>query len=247
MCSMCTCSWLGCTSPRKWGKHCTVHSRKLGELSTTWQLVIAAGALNCELVPADALGFSDFYVRHRTSFRECLTIAFVKEPQATTMFDEELSALGACPSKDDLRKAWMRVIERVIDCGQDKEALRNLTRQGVGRMSCLARAMTMIGIIECAKAGPSPSTVAGGTFALGLDNRKYRFCKDKSQFDAFYDAFYDISGLWPKFLHQIDNGLQQFDLGRFCKELRVTLHTAANARRSFKHKSQKKVWTCRRR
>ena len=61
LCVQCTCSWLGCTSPRVWGKHCKFHKRKLSELSYTWQVVIAAGALNCELVPADALAFCDFY------------------------------------------------------------------------------------------------------------------------------------------------------------------------------------------
>ena len=49
------------------------------ELSNTWQVVIAAGALNCELVPVDALTFCDFYDRRRTSFREWLTIDSVRE------------------------------------------------------------------------------------------------------------------------------------------------------------------------
>ena len=68
LCSDCICSWLGCTSPRRWGKHCIFHKRKLKSLSTTWQVVIAAGPLNCELVPVDAITFCEFWARHRTSF-----------------------------------------------------------------------------------------------------------------------------------------------------------------------------------
>ena len=125
------------------------------ELSSIWQVVLVAGTLNCQFVPVDAIALCDFFGRHRTSFREWLTIAFVKEPQATTMFEEEWSKLGACLSKADLRAAWTRVIKRVIECGQDREALRNLTRQGTGRFTCLARVMTKIGVIECVKKGRS--------------------------------------------------------------------------------------------
>ena len=60
LCLQCSCSWLGCTSPRKWGKHCKFHKRKLDGLSSPWQVAIAAGDLNCELVPADTLQFCDF-------------------------------------------------------------------------------------------------------------------------------------------------------------------------------------------
>ena len=203
--------------------------------SATWQVVIEAGALNCELVPADALHFCDFYALRRTSLRECLTVAFVKEPQATTMFAEECCKLGACPSKEELRTAWMRVIKRVVECGQDKEALRNLTRQGAGRFTCLARVMTKIGLIECAH--PMPSTAAGEVFTLGLDNRKYRFCTgpSESKFDDFFEALQESNAQWRQLLRMRD-GLQ-LDLFQFGQKLRSVLQFAANAHSAFGIKS----------
>ena len=234
-CSLCTCSWLGCTSPRLWGKHCKMHQRKLQELSIAWQVVIAAGALNCQLVPVDAIAFCDFFDRHRTSLRELVTIAFVKEPQATTMFDEELRQ-GAGRSKADLRKAWMRVVDRVLECGQDKEALRNLTRQGVGRFSCLARVMTMIGIIEAVKS--IPSTAAGDVFTLGSTGCQYRFCRDASKFDAFYDAFEAVDAQWQQIMQKHDELQGEFDFKNYCEEVRSVLVAAGIADHSFGLKAE---------
>ena len=155
------------------------------------------------------------------------------------MFDDELSKLGACPSKADLRNAWTRVIQRVLECGQDKEALRNLMRQGGGRISGLARVMTKIGIIECVKkARPGPSTAAGDIFTLGLDTRnsKYRFCTEDSKFDDFYDALEPANALWQKLLQKIDG--EPFDLSSFCKEVRSELQIAGDAHPAFGMKAE---------
>ena len=131
---------------------------------------MAAGKLNSELVPVDAIEFCAFFDRHRTSFRECLTIAFVKEPQAIAFFEDALSK-SAGRSKQDVRQAWICTVQRVIECGQDKEVLRNLTRQGTGRFTCLARAMVMIGILDNvpkASRGKQPSLVAGNCIQLAM-------------------------------------------------------------------------------
>ena len=60
------------------------------------------------------------------------------------MFETELSDLIG-RSSAGLRPAWIRVVERVVMCGLDKEGLRSLTRQGVGRFSCLAQVMVLVG------------------------------------------------------------------------------------------------------
>ena len=208
------------------------------ELSYAWQVVIAAGVLNCELVPVDALTFCDFYDRHRTSFRDWLTIAFVKEPQATKMFEQESSKVEDDLSKQEaLFRAWMRVIDRVVDAGQDKEALRNLTRQGTGRFTCLARVMTKIGILECVKARSGPSTDAGNpAFTLGLDRRRYRFCTDDSKFNDFYDALEPANAQWQKLLQETDG--KPFELSSFCKAARSTLQVAGDAHPAFGLKAE---------
>ena len=227
LCSRCQCEWLGCNHPRVWGKYCKVHRRQLKELSPTWQVVLAAGKLNCQLVPVDANAFCEYFDRHRTSFRECLTIAFVKEAQVITFFEDALGK-RADHSKEDLRQAWISAVERIIKYGQDREALRNLTRQGVGRFSCLARTMVMIGILEnVPKPSPGiPSRVAGNCFTLGLDNVKYRFCEDKSKFDSFYDGLAPVDAQWQQTLKHFDEG-GQFDLQKFCKAVRSVLSSAA--------------------
>ena len=208
------------------------------ELSNTWQVVIAAGVLNCEFVPVDALTFCDFYDRHRTSFSDWLTIAFVKEPQATKMFEQESSKVEDDLSKQEaLFRAWMRVIERVIVDGQDKEALRNLTRQGTGRFTCLARVMTKIGIIEnVTKKRSGPSTFAGEFFTLGLDRRRYRFCTDDSKFNKFYDALKPANAQWQKLLQETDG--KPFELSSFCKAARSTLQVAVDAHPAFGLKAE---------
>ena len=208
------------------------------ELSNTWQVVIAAGVLNCELVPVDALTFCDFYDRHRTSFRDWLTIAFVKEPQATKMFEQESSKdEDDWSKKEAFLRAWMRVIERVIVDGQDKEVLRNLTRQGTGRFTCLARVMTKIGIIETGTRKHSgPSTFAGEIFTLGLDKRMYRYCTDDSKFNEFYDALEPANAEWQKALQETDG--KPFELSSFCQVTRSTLQVAGDAHPAFGLKAE---------
>ena len=234
LCSFCQCEWLGCNHPRVWGKYCKSHRRQLQELSPTWQVVLAAGKLNCQLVPDDAEGFCDYFDRHRTCFRECLTVAFVKERQAITFFEDALGK-RADHSKEDLRQAWISAVERIIKNGQDRDALRNLTRQGVGRFSCLARAMAMIGILEnVPKPSPGkPSLLAGNWFTLGLDNRQYRFCEDQSEFDSFYDGLAPVDVQWQQTLKHFDDEGEQFDLQKYCQAVRSLLSSAAASCSAF--------------
>ena len=154
------------------------------------------------------------------------------------MFKEEYSKPGDCLStKAELRTAWMRVIKRVVDCGQNKEALRNLTWQETARFTGLARVMTHIGIIECAPF--TPSTDAGDVFTLnsGLQNRKYRFCTgpSESKFNDFFEALEESNAQWRQLLRMRD-GLQ-LDLFQFGQKLRSVLQFAANAHSAFGIKS----------
>ena len=131
----------------------------------------------------------------------------------------------------------MRVIKRVVDCGQNKEALRNLTWQETARFTGLARVMTQIGIIECAR--PIPSTDAGDVFTLnsGLQYRKYRFCTgpSESKFDHFFEALQESNAQWRQLLRMRDE--LQLDLFQFGQRLQSVLQFAANAHSAFGIKS----------
>ena len=199
---------------------------------------MAAGKLNSELVPVDAIEFCAFFDRHRTSFRECLTIAFVKEPQATAFFEDALSK-SAGRSKQDVRQAWICTVQRVIECGQDKEVLRNLTRQGTGRFTCLARAMVMIGILDNvpkASRGKQPSLVAGNCIQLGRCNGQYRFREDTSKFDRFYDGLEPMDRQWQQILKHLDES--GFDMQKFCQAFRSLLSNAAASCSAFGLKTE---------
>ena len=98
--------------------------------------------------------------------------AFLKEPQAVDAFTEALA--GADPKvnhmhMDQLWKACRDVVERVLKEGQETVALQQLTRQGVGRFSCLARTMAIVGVIKPIganrKRGPSPPARPRGAFS----------------------------------------------------------------------------------
>ena len=130
----------------------------------------------------------------------------------------------------------MRVIELAVDEGQDREALRNLTRQGTGRFSCLARVMTVIGIIEPVKARSGPSTAAGHIFTLGLNSNSYRFCTDDSKFHDFYDALEPANAQWQKFLQETEG--KPLELYSVCRSVRSTLEVAGDAHPAFGMKAQ---------
>ena len=92
--------------------------------------------------------------------------------------------------------------------------------------------MTKIGIIE----GVQPSTAAGSSFTLGLENIKYRFCTDDSKFLAFYNALEPANFKWQKLLQETDG--KPFELSSFCTALRSTLQVAGDAHPAFGLKAE---------
>ena len=84
---------LGCHCIREWGGFCKVHKRVMGALSETWQIVLAAGELNNQLVPCDVDRFLEFYLEHAHFFRELVATAFMKEPASVRVFKEALRGI----------------------------------------------------------------------------------------------------------------------------------------------------------
>jgi len=120
-------------------------------LGDTWKIVRAAGSLNTQLVPCDVDSFNSFYHEYPYFFRECVTVALVKELKPVEAFSEALQGLGTKTGtvrREYVRLSWRKVVLQVVHDGQDLAVYRQLSRQGAGRFSCLARAMTIIGIIE---------------------------------------------------------------------------------------------------
>ena len=151
LCKDCECSWVGCHTIRLWGPWCKMHKRNMDTLSATWQIVRAAGSLNSQLVPCDVDSFNSFYTLFPHCFRECVVVAFVKEPKPLEAFKEALSGVGektGADRREYVRLSWRKVVLQVVHEGQDLDVCRQLSRQGAGRLSCLARTMSIIGIIE---------------------------------------------------------------------------------------------------
>ena len=199
LCHLCECSWLGCHCPRNRSDYCFAHKKIVSALSETWRIVQAAGAVNSELVPCDVPSFSLFYAAYRKCFRELLTVAFVKEPQATELF---MAAVGDIRSmvgearRDHVWNAWRKVVEQVASAGQHLVTLQQLADQGTARYSCFGRTMTLIGIVEPVEDDAASSPVAGDTFRLGLLGLVYRFCADRKKFDQYYSDLEAAEVAW---------------------------------------------------
>ena len=137
----------------------------MSNLSEAWVLVKAAGSLNNQLVPADVPPFIHFYKLYPHRFREAVVVAFVKEPGPIEIFIRHLRGVESAEQPlEHVRQAWRATVGEVVRLVQDLNAVQQLSRQGTCRFSCLARSMSIIGIIEA-----SSSNVAGeNCFPLGV-------------------------------------------------------------------------------
>ena len=200
-------------------------------LGDTWEIVWAAGSLNTQLAPCDVDSFNSFYHEYPYFFRECVTVAFVKELKPVEAFSEALQGLGTKTGtvrREYVRLSWRKVVLQVVHDGQDLAVYRQLSRQGAGRFSCLARAMTIIGIIEpvdllpCIDAGKE-------VFILGITGIRYRFCQEPDVFNAFYAGFEPADEAWAKSMKKHEgNGFNDF-----CRVTREVMDIAAQHSAAF--------------
>ena len=112
-CQNCECIWKGCNHIRLWGEFCKNHKRTLAEVGETWQIVRAAGSLNSQLVPCDVDSFNSFYQLYPTWFLECVSVAFLKEPEPVKQTIDAVSGIGARTGVDRreyVRLAWRKVV-----------------------------------------------------------------------------------------------------------------------------------------
>ena len=121
-----------------------------------------------------------------------------------------------------MRLAWRTVVIQTVREGQDLLALKQLSRQGVGRFSCLARSATHLGIIE--PVDLPPSLVAGEeVFQLGMTGRTYRFCKSDDAFNKYYAEFEAADKAWIKSMEELENT----GFNDFCRSTKEVIGLAA--------------------
>ena len=229
-CQNCECIWKGCNSIRLWGEFCKNHKRTMADVGVTWQIVRAAGSLNSQLVPCDVDSFNSFYQLHPTWFLECVSVAFLKEPEAVKKFIDAVSGLGertGVDRREYVRLAWRKVVIQTVRGGQDLLALQQVSRQGVGRFSCLARSATHLGIIEPVKLPPSLDA-GEEVFQLGMTGLTYRFCSAEG-FNKVYADYQPACDKWAEFLEkQADTGFNDY-----CGATKAVMDIAAKSSAAF--------------
>ena len=158
-------------------------------LSPTWKTVLAARRLNQLLVPCDVPSFVSYYERHRLCLPSIVVAAFAKEPAALDSVEAEADRAGmSLQNEVEFRECWLEVIRKLGDgTGQRFVELRQLTRNGAGRVSGLGPTLTSIGLLK-----PSPDA-GKGDVRIGIGRRAYDIVDDGSGFAAFWKHFSDES------------------------------------------------------
>ena len=193
----------------------------MSNLSEAWILVKAAGSLNNQLVPADVPPFIHFYKLYPHRFREAVVVAFVKEPGPIEIFIRHLRGVESAEQPlEHVRQAWRATVGEVVRLGQDLNAVQQLSRQGTCRFSCLARSMSIIGIIEA-----SSSNVAGeNCFPLGVPQTYYQYCDNPQIFTKFYNDFETANEKWQTL------PVEELDFNMLCSHVKKTMSVAGKPR-----------------
>ena len=226
-CVQCMCQWNLCGKARLWHGYCFKHSKMLTELSCTWKTVRAAKRLNPFLIPCDVPSFVEYYARHRCCLPGLMVAGFVKEPAPLEMLESEARMIGMNLHEPvDFRKGWLKVIRNIGDGeGQRFVELRQLTRNGAGRVSGLGPTLASVGILQ-------PSSVAGNACAdvrLGITRRGYDIVTDDVNFHKF----------WKFFSHEAwATACAEKSFATFCKSVRTMLKQVAQQTRAFRLTSE---------
>ena len=186
-CVQCMCQWLSCDKARLFQGHCFKHRKMSNDLSPTWTTVLAAKRLNQLLISCDVPSFIEFYSRHRSCVPSLVVAAFAKEPAALERLEGEARMTGMnLHNADDFRECWLKVIRKIGE-GEDQRSveLRQLTRNGAGRVSGLGPTLASIGILQ-----PSPAAGnAGSDVRLGISRRGYNILNEDESFHNFWKVF----------------------------------------------------------
>ena len=213
LCRGCSCEWLFCERPRTWTAFCFKHSKIPNELSPTWRTVLAARQLNHVLVPCDVPSFIEYYSRHRCSLASVSVAAFVKEPAALENVEAEARRTGLnLQEAHEFRECWLKVIRKIGDGEEQQRSveMRQLTRNGAGRVSGLGPTLASIGILK-----PSPDAGdADPDVRLGITRRGYSIRDEEESFHEFWKDFADES--WT-------TALEAPSFVTFCGEVRCLL------------------------
>ena len=157
-------------------------------MTPTWKAIKESSRINPLLIPCDVPSFLAYYARWRDCLPSLATAAFVKEPSALEALEAEAlrSGLNLCEA-GQFRECLLKVIRRIASGDEEQRfiELRQLTRNGTGRVSGLGPTLTSIGIIR-------PSLDAGdadGDVSLGITCRGYNVRDEDGGFHQFWKDF----------------------------------------------------------
>ena len=121
----------------------------------------------------------------------------------------------------EFRECWLKVIRNIGDGeGQRFVELRQLTRNGAGRVSGLGPTLASVGILQ-----PSPAAGnAGADVRLGITRRGYNIVTDDVSFHKFWKVFEHES--WA-------TACDEQSFATFCQSVRTMLEQVAKQTRAF--------------
>ena len=150
---------------------------------------MAASRLNLILVPCDVPSFTEYYSRNRTCFPSVTVAAFGKEPASLEMLESVARSTGMnLLDAKQFRECWIKVIGRIVDGEvQPPVELRQLTRNGAGRVSGLGPTLSAVGILTLSPAASKKK--APVDVRLGITRRGYNVVHEEESFIKFWELF----------------------------------------------------------
>ncbi len=188
-CVLCCCEIWGCVAPRWHGSFCCAHGRLFKELPAGVRAVRASRHCAAECMPCDLTDFLRWWPQAQHNRAIVMLLALLKEPAVCEALMTGITRLPPNFTGGELGLLLEHVL-RTVDGGQHKDELKQLHRQGVGRVTGAASCCRVFGLIRPTTSGPPKKRRRGeipaasqGKVLLGLGGREYEFTGDYGQLE----------------------------------------------------------------
>ena len=122
------------------------------------------------------------------------------------------------------RQGWITTDMHTVSGVQDLRVLSQLSRQGTGRFSCLARTASIVGIIERVNGLPPSLVVGRELFSWGITSKTYQFCKSQDAFNEYYAAYERVDEAWVESAEKFGD----MEFNDFCRTTKMTMNLVAS-------------------
>ncbi len=202
-CVLCCCEVWGCVAPRWHGSFCCAHGRLFKGLPTCVRAVRASRHCAADCMPCDMTDFLRWWPHAQHNHAIVVLLALLKEPVVCEAFMAGLTSLPPNFTGADLGSLLENVL-RTVDGGQHKDELKQLHRQGVGRVTGAASCCRVLGLIrpttsgqEKKRKGKDIPAASQGKVSLGLGGREYEFTGEFGQLEDLLDITRGMPA-WPE-------------------------------------------------